>query len=352
MDYILYCLFITVFIILGLNIIYRRKYNKRIQYEIQKETEKYIEKNKQRLENLAKRDIECLLKQRDEVEADLKQKIEYLHSVQDTYAKLNAQIEEQQERAKNYETDQRARTDKIIAGYEEDKRAIADAKIKAEAEEKQKAAELAFAQAMADMAQRSEAAGALIEQMGKQIEQLQEEINDYTAKQVAINEAIMRQRALEEQQDFCRICLTPEAKSDINYLISIIPNLKNPTTLYTLIWSEYIQKQFNQMLKNVLGATDPRNVIYSITNLKTNEIYIGKTKAEVSKRWSEHIKSSLNIGTIKSTKIHEALYNHWDEFVFAVVEKVPLEENLSMREKFYIDFYQSNIYGYNLKSGG
>ena len=106
------------------------------------------------------------------------------------------------------------------------------------------------------------------------------------------------------------------------------------------------------MLKNVLGATDPRNVIYSITNLKTNEIYIGKTKAEVSKRWSEHIKSSLNIGTIKSTKIHEALYNHWDEFVFAVVEKVPLEENLSMREKFYIDFYQSNIYGYNLKSGG
>ena len=106
------------------------------------------------------------------------------------------------------------------------------------------------------------------------------------------------------------------------------------------------------MLKNVLGATDPRNVIYSITNLKTNEIYIGKTKAEVSKRWSEHIKSSLNIGTIKSAKIHEALYNHWDEFAFAVVEKVPLEENLSMREKFYIDFYQSNIYGYNLKSGG
>lgn len=352
MEYILYCLFITVFIILGLNIIYRRKYNKRIQYEIDREKERYIEKNKQHLESLAKRDIEYLLKQRDEVEADLKQKIDYLHNVQDTYAKLNAQIEEQQERAKTYESDQKARTDKIIADYEEDKRIMVDAKIKAEAEEKQKAAELAFAQTMANMAQRSEAAGALIEQMGKQIEQLQEEINDYTAKQAAINEAIMRQRAIDEQQDFYRICLTPEAKSDINYLISIIPNLKNPTILYKLIWSEYIQKQFNQMLKNVLGATDPRNVIYSITNLKTNEIYIGKTKAEVSKRWSEHIKSSLNIGTIKSAKIHQALYNHWDEFVFAVVEKVPLEENLSIREKFYIDFYQSNIYGYNLKSGG
>lgn len=352
MEYILYYLFITVFIILGINIIYKRKYNKKIQYEIQKEKEKYIEKNKQHLEFLTKRDIEYLLKQRDEVEADLKQKIDYLHSVQDTYAKLNAQIEEQQQRAKNYEADQKARIDENIAVYEQGQRIIVNAKIDAEAQEKQKAAELAFAQTMADMAQRSEAAGALIEQMGKQIEQLQGEIEEYSAKQAAINEAILRQRAIEEQQDFYRICLSNEAKSDINYLISIIPNLKNPTALYKLIWSEYIQKQFNQMLKNVLGATDPRNVIYSITNLKTNEIYIGKTKAEVSKRWTEHVKSSLNIGAIKSAKIHEALYNHWDEFVFSIIEKVPLEENLSNREKFYIDFYQSNIYGYNLKSGG
>lgn len=106
------------------------------------------------------------------------------------------------------------------------------------------------------------------------------------------------------------------------------------------------------MLKNVLGATDPKNVIYAITNLKTNEIYVGKTKGEVSKRWTEHIKSSLNIGTIKTAKIHEALYNNWDSFSFTIIEKVASESSLSEREKFYIDFYQSNIYGYNLKSGG
>lgn len=105
------------------------------------------------------------------------------------------------------------------------------------------------------------------------------------------------------------------------------------------------------MLKNILGATEPKNVIYSITNLKTNEIYIGKTKAEVSKRWTEHIKTSLNIGTIKSAKIHESLYNHWDEFAFSIIEKVPENQSLSEREKFYIDFYKSNIYGYNLKGG-
>jgi hypothetical protein len=43
---------------------------------------------------LARRDIEALLLQEKQVEADLKQKIEYLHSTQDAYAKLNEQIAE------------------------------------------------------------------------------------------------------------------------------------------------------------------------------------------------------------------------------------------------------------------
>ena len=349
MEYILYCLFITVFIILGLNIIYRRKYNKQIQYAIQKETEKYIEKNKQRLENLAKRDIEYLLKQRDEVESDLKQKIEYLHGVQDTYAKLNAQIEEQQERAKTYEADQRARTDKIIAGYEEDKRAIADAKIKAEAEEKQKAAELAFAQTMADMAQRSEAAGALIEQMGKQIEQLQEEINDYTAKRAAINEAIMRQRAIDEQQDFYRVCLAPETANDVSVLNIARQNLKKPEIIDKIIYDNYISKPVLEMIKRVLQNTTCSG-IYKITCLKTGEIYIGKS-TDIKSRWQQHCKSAFNCGTIAHSLLHTKMKQHGiEQFTFEVVEQVP-KDQLSEREKFYINFYQTKETGLNERNG-
>ena len=349
MEYIIYCLSITVFIILGLNIIYRRKYNKQIQYSIQKETEKYIEKNKQRLENLAKRDIEYLLKQRDEVEADLKQKIDYLHSVQDTYAKLNAQIEEQQQRAKNYEADQRARTDEIIANYEKDKRTITDAKIKAEAEEKQKAAELAFAQTMADMAQRSEAAGALIEQMGKQIEQLQEEINDYTAKQAAINEAIMRQRAIDEQQDFYRVCLAPETANDVSVLNIARQNLKKPEIIDKIIYDNYISKPVLEMVKRVLQNTTCSG-IYKITCLKTGEIYIGKS-TDIKNRWQQHCKTVFNCGTIASSLLHTKMKQHGIEsFTFELVEQVP-KDQLSEREKFYINFYQTKEVGLNERNG-
>ena len=349
MEYILYCLFITVFIILGLNIIYRRKYEKRIQHEIQKETEKYIEKNKQRLENLAKQDLEHLLKQRDEVEADLKQKIDYLHSVQDTYAKLNEQVAEQQERVKTYEAEQRARADENIIIYEQGQRIIVNAKIDAEAQEKQKAAELAFAQTMADMAQRSEAAGALIEQMGKQIEQLQEEINDYTAKQAAINEAIMRQRAIDEQQDFYRVCLAPETANDVSVLNMARQNLKKPEIIDKIIYDNYISKPVLEMVKRVLQNTTCSG-IYKITCLKTGEIYIGKS-TDIKSRWQQHCKSAFNCGTIAHSLLHTKMKQHGiEQFTFEVVEQVP-KDQLSEREKFYINFYQTKETGLNERNG-
>ena len=179
-----------------------------------------------------------------------------------------------------------------------------------------------------------------------------EELNDHKKKQAAYNAEILRRRELEEKQDFYRIVLSDQDKEDVHYLNSIIGNIKNKQLLYKLIWSEYLQKPFNEMLKRILEGKEVRCVIYKITNLKTGEIYIGKTKAEVSKRWTEHIKTSLNIGTIARSKIHIMLFEHWDEFSFEILEKVSDESLLSSREKFYINFYQSNIYGYNMNSGG
>ena len=338
----------------------------------------YISSEQERLQKEIDDGLTLLKVEEQKLKQSLYSKYQEEARIDKEIERANEILSNQLNRATVYENDLRARAEKMAKTYEEDLIQIANTreKIRKESEEreaenrkklldhelkvrqeqqekewneqfeeKKRISETTFAESMTAQA----AAAAEIQ---KSIDEMVKVLNDYATKQATINEAIMRQRAIEEQQDFYRICLSQDSKADINYLISIIPNMKNPTILYKLIWSEYIQKPFNQMLKNVLGTTDPRNVIYSITNLKTNEIYIGKTKAEVSKRWTEHIKSSLNIGMIKSAKIHEALYNHWDDFVFAIVEKVPSEVSLSEREKFYIDFYQSNICGYNLKSGG
>ena len=290
-----------------------------------------------------------MLKQRDEVEADLKKKIEYLHSVQDAYAKLNAQIEEQQERAKTYEADQKARTDKMIASYETDKRTIADAKILAESQEKQKAAELAFAQTMADMASQTEAARAQLQSLTETIEEVKKEIDDYTAKRAAINEAIMRQRAIDEQQDFYRVCLGPETANDVSVLNIARQNLKKPEIFDKIIYDNYISKPVLEMVKRVLQNTTSSG-IYKITCLKTGEIYIGKS-TDIKSRWQQHCKSAFNCGTIAHSLLHTKMKQHGiEQFTFEVVEQVP-KDQLSEREKFYINFYQTKETGLNERNG-
>jgi hypothetical protein len=98
---------------------------------------------------------------------------------------------------------------------------------------------------MADMGVQAEAARA-------QIETLTKEIAEYSAKQAAINEAIMRQRAIEEQQDFYRVCLGPEAANDVEILNAARRNLKKPEIIDKIIYDNYIGKPVLEMIKRVL----------------------------------------------------------------------------------------------------
>lgn len=185
----------------------------------------------------------------------------------------------------------------------------------------------------------------------EQITEIQNELNEFQSKQKAINEQLRREEELKNEIDFHRIVLNKNDKEDISYLISIEQNIHNKELLYKLIWSEYIQKSFNQMIKNICGSKTYKNVIYCIENINDHKKYIGKTSAEVSKRWTEHVKNSLNIGGIKRQLVHDAMYGHWDEFTFSILEEVE-NEKLSEREKYYISFFETDKYGYNLKGGG
>ena len=189
-------------------------------------------------------------------------------------------------------------------------------------------------------------------QFKEEVEKIRTELDEFRLRRAAINEEIRKEEEKENYIQIHSIQLSDYDKEDIRFLLSLDNELHNKTILYKLIWSQYLQQGFKNMLHNIFGNRDPRNVIYCIENIKTGKKYIGKTSAEVSKRWTEHIKTSLNIGTIKSTNIHKALYKHWDEFIFYILEEVPQTKNLSEQEKYYIEFYESNKYGYNIKAGG
>ena len=189
------------------------------------------------------------------------------------------------------------------------------------------------------------------EQIEKEQLEILAELEDSRRRRAAINEAIALENSKEEENLKHQISLSLQDKEDIKYLLSIEEKINNKQLLRKLIWSEYLQKPFNEMLKRLFLGNPPKNVIYCIENIHNHKKYIGKTSAEVSKRWIEHIKTSLEIGTIKSQNIHKALYGHWDEFTFSVIV-VSEKEKISADEKYYIKFFESDIYGYNMKSGG
>lgn len=175
------------------------------------------------------------------------------------------------------------------------------------------------------------------------------ELDEFQAKRAAVNEAIRREREIEEQEDFYRISITENDIKDIEVLRSIEPRLTNREVLNKLIYEVFIKRPLMEMEKRVLKGQKIGG-IYKITYIKTGEAYIGRS-VDIGNRWKEHCLSSLNIGTIAHSTFHNVLAEKGlQNFTWEVLEQVDKDKQ-SSREKYWVDFYQTNKQ-YNSKAGG
>lgn len=153
-----------------------------------------------------------------------------------------------------------------------------------------------------------------------------------------------------EETDFYRIAIPESFKDDIAKLKSIAAQLSKPSTLYKLIWKEYYENSFNAMTGRVLGNDADKSGIYKITNIKNQMVYIGQTKAGFKNRWRTHAKRAVKAEEGTSNRLYQEMWNEGlENFTFQVIE-ICNKDNLTEREKFYIDFYNSKDYGYNSKT--
>ena len=333
MQYIIYFIFICIIIfIIFLNqkksAQQEKEFDQLIENYKQNGINKYIQENKEKLEFEIRYDLKRLEDQRDQINAEISGK--------------QTALQEISSKVKTYEEQLRDIALTNAKQYEETLMNIAKDKVEAEQKKMQKAAQESFEKTMAEMDAQAEAART-------QIKTLTKEIAEYSAKQTAINEAILRQRALEEQQDFYRVCLGPEAANDVEILKEARRNLKKPEIIDKIIYDNYIAKPVLEMIKRVLQNTTCSG-IYKITCIKTGEIYIGKS-VDVKSRIQQHCKSAFNCGTIAHSLLHTKMKQYGIEnFTFELVEQVP-KEQLSEREKFYIDFYKTKETGLNERNG-
>ena len=187
------------------------------------------------------------------------------------------------------------------------------------------------------------------EVMTDEINVLKHDLNEYQAKRAAINDAILRERELEEKEDFYRISIKENDIKDIDVLRSIEPRLTNREVLNKLIYEVFIKRPLMEMEKRVLQGRKIGG-IYKITYIKTGESYIGRS-VDIGNRWKEHCLSSLNIGTIAHSTFHNILADKGlQNFTWEVLEEVDKDKQ-SSREKYWIDFYQTDKQ-YNQRAGG
>ena len=183
--------------------------------------------------------------------------------------------------------------------------------------------------------------------VNEEIEELRSLLEDYKSKRDLINKAIIHEKEIREQQDFYRIVLSESDKEDIQLLNTIEMRLHSREALYKLIYDVFYKKPLNDMINRVLQGKEFCG-IYRITNLKTNEAYIGKS-TNIKTRWQNHCKTAIGLDGMARTKIHSAMKEYGiDNFSFEVLEKCT-KENYSEREKYWINFYETNVYGYNIQ---
>ena len=94
-------------------------------------------------------------------------------------------------------------------------------------------------------------------------------------------------------------------------------------------------------------------IIYKITNIINNKVYIGLTTSTLEYRWSRHITESKNINNEKH--LYKSIRKYGlNNFKIEIIAETDSFEELGELERKYIKEYNSTDknFGYNLTNGG
>ena len=184
--------------------------------------------------------------------------------------------------------------------------------------------------------------------------QAQEDIAEETNRQLKRYEGILsslEQYEKDKQERlFYTIQVPDEYKDDIEFLITTVAQkVSHPDIINKLVWAEYVKPYIEETFKRAAIKDEPG--IYKITNIDTGKCYIGKSTS-VKKRLVDHFKSSIGIKSIADQAVHHEIWKtgfwNWSIEPIIYCDK----EELNDLEKYYIEFFKSQEFGYNKNSGG
>ena len=327
----MYILILSLILIYIISIIYFIKNNKKI-----------IEKIIQKKEKIIEAEIEEKQSYSYGLDFIIQEKTHMLDNIQDQISLLEHLKEETQKKLATFESTERQKLEEQFTELRKQKTENLELQLAKEMNERRTQAEHEHSAYLTNIKNQQETAEV-------ELAKIKTEVDNFQAKQETINQEILRRRELEERSDFYRVCLSEEAIADISLLQEVRKNLKKPEFLDKLIYDNYVAKAVLEMIKRVLQNSTCSG-IYKITCQKTKEVYIGKS-TDIKNRWQQHCKTAFNCGTIASSLLHRKMQQYGIEnFTFELLEVVP-KDQLSEREKFYINFYKTKEVGLNERNG-
>ena len=163
--------------------------------------------------------------------------------------------------------------------------------------------------------------------------------------------APIRQYEMEKQQKlYYTIQLPEEYRDDIEFLLTTVATkVQHPDIISKLVWAEYVKPNLDNTFKRIEIKAEPG--IYKLTSLENGMSYIGKS-TNVKNRIQDHFKSSIGIKSIADQAVHHAILKegfwNWSIEVITYADKDKLNE----LEKYYIEFFKTQDFGYNKTGGG
>lgn len=161
----------------------------------------------------------------------------------------------------------------------------------------------------------------------------------------------IRQYEMEKQERlFYTIQLPEEFHEDIEFLLTTVAaKVQHPDIISKLVWAEYVKNYLSDTFKRIDIREEPG--IYKLTSLIDNKSYIGKS-TNVKRRIQDHFKSVVGIQSIADQTVHHAILKegfwNWTIEIITYCDK----DQLNDLERYYIDFFKTQDYGYNRNAGG
>lgn len=169
-------------------------------------------------------------------------------------------------------------------------------------------------------------------------------------KQILIEEKI-REEKEKNKIKYYTLNIAIEDLEDNENILKNIKTVKNPNVVAKIIWELYLREKTKQLVQRITNGNKIMG-IYKITNLSNGKCYIGRS-VDVGNRITQHIKASVGFSSIAAQEIHRVILdcglNNWS---FELIKISENEIENKRDERYFIEYYKSDVYGWNKNSGG